>query len=134
MVRINNTWLELAGFTEEWAKSKQIKLRPSIVVPVTLLLLRTGERSKAFSLIDRLVEADRETIVVEARPTTEHLLLLFDEIIDTHDIKQASNVLELISRYTENYNLDKLSEKIISKFSLNETQKRVINNFVKLRL
>ncbi|CAD5218673.1 unnamed protein product [Bursaphelenchus okinawaensis] len=133
ITRINDIWQELANFTDERLKHRQIKLRPSMALQLANLFLKVGETRKAFVIISLITEADPEVLNLEDRPHLETLLSLFDATIETNDVTQTANVLELVCRYYKDGPLEQLAEKINGKFVLNATQKRVITNFVKLR-
>ncbi|CAD5226026.1 unnamed protein product [Bursaphelenchus xylophilus] len=133
IVKLNDIWLEFANFTDENLKNRQIKLRPSMATQTAILLLKVGEHEKAFSLINLLTSADSDVLNLEDKPSLDYLLALFDAVIETNSLNQASNVLEIIARHYKEGPLEQLAEKITKKFVLNSTQKRVITNFVKLR-
>ncbi|KAI6190398.1 hypothetical protein M3Y97_00113400 [Aphelenchoides bicaudatus] len=124
--------LEFANF-EETETFLHRKLTPGTISNCAIILLRSNQAQKAWTLINMLVRSDEFKLQIDSKkePHLQDLLEVFKFALSSDDVKHAANCLELISRYNPRLNITSHINEVVSTFQLSITQKQDLFNFVK---
>ncbi|CAB3407455.1 unnamed protein product [Caenorhabditis bovis] len=132
------TLVEFSQFTDEYTKRMQRKLSPSQISDLALLLTRIGEIPKAYELLDLLLdenasEGDEATVFAKGYPRPSSMAELFEDALRRRDAYGASTCLEIMALNGNRRSLEPLANRIFERCSLTDTQKKIIEGFVRLR-
>jgi hypothetical protein len=132
IVKIVDYLLEFANFDPQTDEKLHRKLHPATVTDCVVLLLRTTQTAKAWTLIEMLVRSDEfaNQLITDGVPNRDGLLQAFEVAMSDGNLKNASNCLELIARHTPNFKLKPYVDRMVSSFQLGSMQKQVLLNFV----
>uniref|UniRef100_A0A8R1V5V2 Pentatricopeptide repeat-containing protein n=1 Tax=Pristionchus pacificus TaxID=54126 RepID=A0A8R1V5V2_PRIPA len=136
--RLVSIWIEFSRFTGHMQRL-QTKLSPFSISECSLLLMRVGEREKAWHLLEMLCEEGNthgEDATISAQGTVKAASMneLLDDAIRRGHAENAATCIQLISSTDVNkQRLEQMTNTVISRCGLTTVQARIVSTFVRLR-
>ncbi|VDM37565.1 unnamed protein product [Toxocara canis] len=136
--RMVDIWIEYSNFTTPNALRLQQKFTPSAISECSMLLIKLGDRERGWDLLKLLLDenarsGETPTVTEFGYPQPAIMRSLMEEALQNGDWLNASQCLNIIAVYSPQTRLEPFVEQIVQRCRLSALQKRILNNFVRLR-